>query len=173
MFREEIFVWRRLIILSEAVVLLGSTVQILADARNDRITKRRVAERLLGWSLPINGGLLEIAGFFSIILRREENTENSSLPEGDQLQSEVALAHLALGVLGVLSFRFRGMFWFATIIGQGIFLIGVGVVHAREVLKEKIFLFDALMALTHLTLLKAYNPMETRPRPLWQRILQR
>jgi hypothetical protein len=165
--------WRRLIILGEAVVLLGSTVQILTDVRNNRITKRRVTERLLGWSLPINGGLLEIAGFLSIILRRKENTENSGSPAGEQLRLEVALAHLALGVLGVLSFRFRGMFWFATVVGQGIFLIGVSVVHAREVLKDKIFLFDVLMALTHLALLKAYNPLETKPRPLWQRILQR
>jgi hypothetical protein len=162
--------WRRLITLSETVVLLGSIVQILVGMRNDRLTKRRVAERLLSWSLPINGGLLEIAGFLSLILREQENTDNLGVPTNSPLQSEVALAHLALGVLGVLSFWFRGMFWFATIVGQGIFLIGIGVVHAREIFKNRILLFDVLMGLTHLVLLKAYNPLKTESRPLRQRV---
>jgi hypothetical protein len=62
-----------------------------------------------------------------------------------------------------LSFRFRGIFWLATAVGQVIFLIGIGVVHAREVLKQKIFLFDILMPLVHIGLLKVYKPLEAQP----------
>jgi hypothetical protein len=91
------------------------------------------------------------------------------VPASNLLKLEIAVAHLAVGVLGLLSFRFRGIFWFATAVGQAIFLIGIGIVHAREVLKQRIFLFDILMSLAHISLLKAYRPLEYQPR-LWRRV---
>ena len=161
--------WKRLIVLSQVIVVLGSTIQMLTSKKDGRLTKRRMAECLLSWSLPINGGVLEVVGFLSQIVHRKENAESMGLPASNPLQSEIAVAHLAFGVLGLLSFRFRGIFWLATAVGQVIFLIGIGVVHAREVLKQKIFLFDILMSLAHISLLKAYRPLEAQPR-LWQRV---
>jgi hypothetical protein len=78
----------------------------------------------------------------------------------------VAVTNLAFGVLGLLCARLRGTFWYATAIGQGIFLLGASVVHAREMIKEKnfnpgnagpIFYFDILLPLAHLALLRAYG----------------
>ncbi len=165
--------WKRLIILSQVVVVLGSLVQMLTSKKDERLTKRRMAECLLSWSLPINGGFLEIVGFLSQIVRRKENADSMGLPASNPLQSEIAVAHLAFGVLGLLSFWFRGIFWFATAVGQAVFLIGISVVHAREVLKQKIFLFDILMSLAHIGLLKAYKPLEAQPRPRWRRVYRR
>ncbi len=87
-------------------------------------------------------------------------------PAADQVGTELAVAHLAFGVLGLLAIRFRGMFWFATVVGQTVFLGGVAAVNAREILKDKMYLFDVLMSLTHIGLLKAYDPLGTaRPFP--------
>jgi hypothetical protein len=92
-------------------------------------------------------------------------------PGTDRAGSELAVAHLALGVLGLLTVRFRGMFWFATVVGQTVFLGGVAAVNAREILKDKMYLFDVLMSsLAHVGLLGLYDPLEAAPPlPSWRR----
>lgn len=169
--------WKRLIVLGQVVVALGSLVQMLAGTRDERLTRRRAAECLLSWSLPINGGLFEIVAFLWHIARRE-NAEGVEKPAGDAWRQQAAVAHLAFGVLGVLSIRLRGAFWFATVIGQGIFLIGISIAHAREMLKKDkfsadvLFLFDILMSLAHIGLLIAYNPLQAPPRPRRWRVVR-
>lgn len=156
---------RRLVVLNQVIVVFGSVAQLLASMRSERPTKRRVVEVLLGWSLPLNLGVLETFFFVQHLLRGGGLHEDVERSSGDQVRSEVAVAHLAFGVLGLLSVRLRGMFWFATVIGHTIFLVGVAAVNAREVLKNKVFLFDVLMSLAHVGLLKAYEPLEAaRPR---------
>jgi hypothetical protein len=113
---------------------------------------------VLGWSLPLNLGLLETLWFVGH-LRRERPTEEADQP-AHRVRSELAAAHLAFGVLGLLAVRFRGMFWFATVIGQAVFLGGVTAVNARMLLKDKMVLFDALMSLAHVGLLMAYDPLD-------------
>lgn len=167
--------WKRLIILSQAVVVLGSFVQMLSDMRYKRLTKRRAAERLLSWSLPINGGLLEIVGFLWHTLRGKKTADGVDPTVDNTLRKQVAIAHLAFGVLGVLSIWFRGTFWFATVIGQAIFLTGISIAHAHEMQKQGkpfvdiLLFFDVLMSLAHIGLLRFYNPLEVQPRPRWQR----
>jgi hypothetical protein len=165
--------WKRLVIFSETVVIFGSVIQMLASKGDERLTKRRIAECLLSWSLPINGGFLEIVGFLWQVVHRKENAERMGLPASNSLQSEIAVAHLAFGVLGLLSFWFRGRFWLATAVGQATFLTGTGVVHARELLEQKIYLFDVLMSLAHIALLMAYKPLEAQPHPTWRRAYRR
>lgn len=170
--------WKRLIILGQAVVLLGSLLQMMSGTRDEQFTKRRAAECLLSWSLPINGGFLEIVAFVWLTVRKEENAEGVATPGGDAWRQQAAVAHLAFGVLGVLSIPFRGAFWFAAVIGQGVFLLGISVAHAREMLMQKkfsvdtLFLFDVLVSLAHIVLLAVYNPLTARPRPCWQRVFR-
>ena len=59
----------------------------------------------------------------------------------------------------LLALRFRGMFWFATVVGQAVFLGGVAAVNAREILKDKMYLFDVLMSPAHIGLLMVYDPL--------------
>jgi hypothetical protein len=124
---------------------------------------------LLSWSLPLNLGLLETLWFVGH-LRRGRTTEGVGQPAADKVLSELAVAHLAFGVLGLLAIRFRGMFWFATVVGQAVFLGGVAAVNAREILKDKMYLFDVLMSLAHVGLLAAYDPPRAvRPSPATKR----
>jgi len=151
---------RRLIILNQVIVLIGSMTQLLVGVRSKPPTKRRVAESLLSWSLLLNVGVLETFFFARHVFRRRGTTEGVDRPAEDRVQSEVAFAHLAFGVLGLLSVRFRGMFWFATIVGQAIFLGGVAAVNVRDNVRDEVLLFDVLMSLAHVVLLTAYDPLE-------------
>ena len=150
---------KRLVVLNQVVVALGTLTQLLIR-RSEPLNRRGVAESLLSWSLPLNLGVLETFFFVRRVLRDRRSTEEADDSEGDRARSEVALAHLAFGVLGLLSMRFRGAFWSATIIGQAVFLIGKAPVNAREGLNNKMLWFDVLMSLAHLVLLKAaYEPL--------------
>jgi hypothetical protein len=44
----------------------------------------------------------------------------------------VGMANLTVGVLGVLCLKFRGDFWFATAIGNAVWLLGDAVGHFRQ-----------------------------------------
>lgn len=137
--------------------MLSFVARLLASTRSEPLTKREIAEKLLSWSLPLNVGLLESLWFVRHLLHKDRAPEGEGQPEADRTGSELATAHLALGVLGLLAIRFRGMFWFATVVGQTVFLGGVAAVHAREVLKDKMYLFDVLMSLAHVGLLWMYD----------------
>ena len=161
--------FKGLAVLNQVAVVLGSVVQLRAGIRSEPLTRRKIAESLLGWSLPLNVGVLETLWFVSYLLHRDRTTEGVGQPGTDRAGSELAVAHLALGVLGLLAFRFRGMFWFATIVGQTVFLGGVAAVNAREILKDKMYLFDVLMSLAHVGLLRVYDPLEAAPLPARRR----
>jgi hypothetical protein len=57
-------------------------------------------------------------------------------PAGNPFQSEVAVANLTIGTLGILCYWIRGNFWVATAIGCSVWLMGDAVVHIREIVVE-------------------------------------
>ncbi len=161
---------KRLVVLNQVAVALGTLTRLLIR-RSEPLTRRRVAESLLSWSLPLNLGVLETFFFVRHVLRDQGSAEETDDSTEDRVRSEVALAHLAFGVLGLLSVRFRGAFWSATVIGQAVFLIGVATVNVCEGLKNRMLWFDVLMSLAHLVLLKAYDPQgDAESRPLRRRL---
>ncbi len=164
---------KRLVVLNQMIVVLGCVTQLLGGRRSGPPNRRMVAESLLSWSLPLNLGGLETFFFVRHVLRDGRISEEADHSAGDKAPSEVAVAHLAFGVLGLLSVWFRGMFWFATVIGQSVFLIGVAILHARNILQAKLSLFDVLMSIMHLGLLAVYDPLRNgqlrRTRRRWSR----
>jgi hypothetical protein len=168
---EGVLVFKGLVVLNQVAVVLGSVVQLRASIRSELLTKRKIAESLLGWSLPLNVEVLEILWFVRCLLHKGRAPEGEGQPGAYCTGSELAIAHLALGVMGLLDVRFRGMFWFATVVGQTVYLGGVATVHARDIFKEKMYLFDVLMSLAHIGLSGIHDPLEAaRPLParrLW------
>lgn len=67
---------RRLAVFNQAVVVLGSVTQLLAGTRSESLTKRKVAESLLSWSLPLNLGVLETLFFAQHVLRGGRTVED-------------------------------------------------------------------------------------------------
>jgi hypothetical protein len=99
-------------------------------------TKGRVAEIFLLWLLVIAVGLLGILAFISHTVYADTTAASIGWPAGNPFQSEVAVANLAVGVLGILCYWMRGNFWIATAIGFSVWYLGDAVVHIRSIVVE-------------------------------------
>ena len=54
-------------------------------------------------------------------------------PAGNPFQSEVAVANLTIGTLGILCYWIRGNFWVATVTAFAVQWLGAAVVHIRDI----------------------------------------
>ena len=112
------------------LTLVGAAIH-LAVSKRPRST-RRVVEVLLLWTLLINVGVGGLMGFYAHSARAAQTAAEIGWPPGSPFQFEVAVANLAFGVLGLLCLRLRGLFWWATAIGIGIFLLGAAYGHVQQ-----------------------------------------
>lgn len=92
-----------------------------------------IIESLLVSLLVVTVGLQGIWGFLGHYFKSDEIARFIGFPPGNPFQKEVAFANLAFGVLGILSFWFRGGFWIATVISISVFLLGAALVHINEI----------------------------------------
>ena len=54
-------------------------------------------------------------------------------------QREVAFANLAFGVVGLMAVNYSTDFWLAVIVGSGIYRVGCGYGHIREMIEKRNF----------------------------------
>src|SRR5215208_2385423 len=99
-------------------------------------TGRRIAAILLLWLLVINVGLGGIWAFIGHTVFAEQVAESIGWPAGNPFQTEVAVANLAIGTLGILSYWIRGNFWTAAVIATSVWLLGAAAIHVREMVGE-------------------------------------
>lgn len=78
---------------------------LLGGKRRRQPRSQRVAERLLGWSLPLNVGLMGILFFLGHTVRAKETAEQLGWPADNPFQTEVAFASLSFGTLGLVCAR--------------------------------------------------------------------
>jgi hypothetical protein len=87
-------------------------------------------------------------------------------PTGNPFQSEVAVANLVVGVLGILCYWIRGNFWLATVIATSVWLLGDAVVHIYHIVVNQNyhpgnaglpFYYDILLPLLLIVLLIVYG----------------
>ena len=97
-------------------------------------TAGHVAEVLLLWLLVINTGVAGVITFIAHTALADSTAVSIGWPTGNPFQTEVAVANLAIGVLGVLCYWFRDNFWLATVIGSAVFQLGAAVVHIRDII---------------------------------------
>jgi len=92
----------------------------------------------------------------------DQVAESIGWPAGNPFQSEVAVANLAVGALGILCYWIRGNFWTAALIATSIWLLGAAAIHVREIVEAGnynpgnaglIFLLDILSPLLLIVLL--------------------
>ena len=57
-------------------------------------------------------------------------------PAGNPFQTEVGVANLAIGTLGILSYWIRGNFWTAAVIATSVWLLGAAAIHVGEMATE-------------------------------------
>ena len=96
-------------------------------------TKERVAEIFLLWLLVITVGLASVSAFIGHTVFADATAQSIGWPAGNPFQSEVAVANLTIGTLGILCYWIRGNFWIATVIGFSVWWLGDAVVHIRSI----------------------------------------
>lgn len=96
-------------------------------------TRQRIADVLLLYLFAFPIGLGGLVGFVGHTMRATSVAAAIGWPAGNPFQSEVAVANLAFGILGLLCLRFREGFWAATAIGWSVFLLGAAAVHLHQI----------------------------------------
>ena len=114
--------------------LVVGAVHLYLDKRPR--TKGRVAQIFLLWFLVISVGLASISAFIAHTVFADTTAASIGWPAGNPFQSEVAVANLSVGVLGILCYWMRGSFWNATVIGFSVWFLGDAVVHIRSIVVE-------------------------------------
>ena len=113
-------------------VVAGVHIYLYKEPR----TGGRVAEILLLWLLVINTGFGGLYAFSGHVFAADEVAASIGWPAGNPFQTEVGVANLAIGTLGILSYWIRGNFWIAAVIATSIWLLGAAAIHVREMVGE-------------------------------------
>jgi F0F1-type ATP synthase membrane subunit a len=118
-------------------VILLFACALIAASINYKISKEQknfhlFAQHLLKYLLFFNVGLGGLLGFVGHTFRADETAQMIGWPPGSPFQTEVAFSNLSYGILGLLSIRFHGLFWSATVIGSSIFLYCCFINHLME-----------------------------------------
>jgi hypothetical protein len=113
---------------------VAAGVHVLLDKQPR--TSGRIAEILLLWLLVINTGLGGLYAFSGHVFAADEVAASIGWPAGNPFQTEVGVANLAIGALGILSYWIRGNFWTAAVIATSIWLLGAAAIHVREMVDE-------------------------------------
>jgi hypothetical protein len=120
-----------LTIIFPVISIAGAAVQ-LARSRQPR-TLGHASEVFLVWFLVVWAGIGGVFAFLSHTLLANQTAMAIGWPTGSPFQTEVAVANLAVGVLGILCYWIRGSFWLATVIATSVWLGGDAVVHIYHI----------------------------------------
>ena len=99
-------------------------------------TKGRVAQIFVLWFLVIIVGVTGVFAFIGHTVFADATARSIGWPAGNPFQSEVAVANLSVGILGILCYWMRGNFWIATVIGFSVWWLGDAVVHIRSIVVD-------------------------------------
>lgn len=97
-------------------------------------TFRLFTEVSLRFLVLINTGFGGILAFMGHAFNPDEIARKIGWATGSPFQFEVAVADLAFGIVGILSFWIGGTFRIATATANAVFLLGCGYGHIRDML---------------------------------------
>jgi len=112
--------------------LIVAAVHLYRDSQPR--TGRRIAEVFLLWLLVIDVGIGGVFGFIGHTVFADQAAASIGWPAGNPFQTEVAIANLTLGTLGILCYWLRDNFWTATVIATSVFLLGAAVGHIQQII---------------------------------------
>lgn len=123
----------------------------------------KAVETFLSYILLFNMGIMGLLGAYAHVFMGPETAKSIGWEPGSPFQFEIGMANLAFGVLGILSYWFRGSFWDAAIIGWSVLFFGCFVGHVINYYTEHntapynigpyIWFYDLLLPILVLALL--------------------
>ncbi|OGP51603.1 MAG: hypothetical protein A2Y79_08625 [Deltaproteobacteria bacterium RBG_13_43_22] len=112
------------------------TVALLAIIIHVALIKQRSAKKIveitLLYLLVISVGAGALISGFMHVFNGPATAKIIGWQPGSPFQYEVGVADMAFGLIGVLCIFFRGSFWLAAIIANGVFLLGCMIGHFRS-----------------------------------------
>lgn len=110
---------------------------IILSSLHTFIAKRKDANKtflpiLLPYLIFFNVGCMGLLGFYGHTFMADEIAKLIGWPTGSPFQTEIAVANLSYGVVGILSPLMQRPFWYATVIGNAVFLLGALSVHIHQ-----------------------------------------
>jgi hypothetical protein len=115
------------------ITIMLVTFSIHLAVKKESRSREKIVETLLFYLLLFFVGFAGLMAFVGHIFMPDKIAQSIGWPMGNPFQTEVGVANLAFGVLGILCIWLRKNFWLATAIGYSTFLLGAGVVHIREI----------------------------------------
>jgi hypothetical protein len=103
------------------------------------------ASEMLRWVFLIAVGVPLLIAFVGHTFRGEVSARRLGWPTGNPFQTEVGIWDGAGGAIAVVAFWRHDGFWLATVIAHSLFWTGAGIVHVREIVKERNFRADNLL----------------------------
>lgn len=107
--------------------IVGTVLHLIFSNRTR--TGPRVLEVFLLWWFAWGVGVTAFAAFFANTFAADALATKIGFPLGNPFQFEVAMANLAVCVIGFLCLRYRGLFWSATTIVATVYLWGAALGH--------------------------------------------
>lgn len=107
--------------------IIGGILHIYSLSVRER-TQARVVEIILLYQIVFSLGLTSLMSFIGFTFLADYIAALTNWP-ASPFEQQLGNVNLAFGVLGILSIRYRGYFWAATIIGFSIWIIGDGIHH--------------------------------------------
>jgi len=98
-------------------------------------TKNRIIEVFLAWILVIIVGIGSIWAFIGHVFLASTIAATIGWPAGNPFQTEVGVANLSYGILGILCWKFRDNFWVATVIAISVFYLGAAYIHIMNIMQ--------------------------------------
>jgi hypothetical protein len=114
------------------LALVAASIHVAVSAQR-RSNGGAIAGTYLVYLLFIYVGLLGLLGAYAHMFRPVQTSASIGWSTSPY-EFEVAITNLMLGTLGVLCLWFRDNFWLATVIANGVMMLGCAVGHVREVL---------------------------------------
>src|ERR1700684_2138317 len=100
----------------------------LGVSSSRRSSRGAIAATYLLYLLFIYVGLMGLLTAYAHVFRPMETSASIGWSQSPY-EYEVGMADLTVGVLGILSFWFRGDFWLATAVANAVWLLGDSVGH--------------------------------------------
>ncbi len=152
-----------------AITLTGAVLHLFLS-KAER-TKNRIFEVFLLWFLFIMVGIGSIWAFIGHVFLADTIAAMIGWPAGNPFQTEVGIANLSFGILGVLCWKLKDNFWTATVIAVSVFYLGAAYIHITNIAQTGnvapgnagyALYIDILIPIILIGLLVAYNFTKNR-----------